>query len=298
MKHRIILTAAASLFIMASACAQQPTFKSTLGKHFLVGAAVDTQLVRDHDPRSAEIVKAQFNSIVAENCMKGEVIHPEVNRYDWTDADRTVEWGLRNGQAVMGHCLVWHPQPPRWMFTDEKGDTVSRETLIGRMYSHIMTVVSRYKGKIKGWDVVNEAVLDDGSMRPTPYYKIIGPEYIELAFRFAHEADPDAELYLNDYSMSNPGRRETYCRIVKDLQAKGITHRRHRLQSHHGTTSPTGTSLRRAWWPLPTRHQGAVYGDRFQHAAQSQLLPRRRGEPALRLRQGAQPLQGRAHQEG
>ncbi len=238
MKHRIILTAAASLMIMTSACAQQPTFKSTLGKHFLVGAAVDTQLVRDHDPRSAEIVKAQFNSIVAENCMKGEVIHPEVNRYDWTDADRTVEWGLKNGQAVMGHCLVWHSQPPRWMFTDEKGDTVSRETLIGRMYSHIMTVVSRYKGKIKGWDVVNEAVLDDGTMRPTPYYKIIGPEYIELAFRFAHEADPDAELYLNDYSMSNPGRRETYCRIVKDLQAKGIRIDAIGMQSHHGYNFP------------------------------------------------------------
>jgi endo-1,4-beta-xylanase len=237
MKRRIMFAATAWLLALG-ACAQQPTLKGTLGRYFMVGAAVDSALVRDHDPRSAEIVKTQFNSIVAENCMKGEVIHPEVNRYDWTDADRTVEWGERNGQTVYGHCLVWHSQPPKWMFTDEKGDTVSRETLIGRMYSHIMTVVSRYKGRIKGWDVVNEAVLDDGSMRPTAYYKIIGPEYIELAFRFAHEADPEAELYLNDYSMASAGRRNTYCRIIKDLQAKGIRIDAIGMQSHHGYNHP------------------------------------------------------------
>lgn len=238
MIRKISFTVLAALTMLTTACAQEPTLKGTLGKHFLVGAAVDTSLTNGHDARSADILRTHFNSIVAENCMKGENIHPEVNRYDWSDADKTVEWGLRNGQTVIGHCLVWHSQPPKWMFADEKGDTVSRECLIGRMYSHIMNVVSRYKGKILGWDVVNEAVNDDGTMRQSPYYKIIGPEYIELAFRFAHEADPNAELYLNDYSMSKPGKRETYCRIIKELKAKGVRIDAIGLQSHHGYNFP------------------------------------------------------------
>ena len=240
MKKMMILAVGALMVtsVWAQKSPSQPTLKDVLGKYFLVGAAVDRNLPAGEDPQAETLVKAQFNQVVAENCMKGELIHPEVNRYDWTDADRLVDWSQRHGMTLIGHCLVWHSQPPKWMFTDETGKNVSRETLIGRMYSHIMTVVTRYRGKIKGWDVVNEAFEDDGSYRKTPYYNIIGPEYLALAFQFAHEADPDAELYYNDYSMSKPGKREAVCQLVRQLKAKGIRIDAVGMQSHNGYNYP------------------------------------------------------------
>lgn len=240
MKKMMILAVGAIMAtsVWAQKSPSQPTLKDVLGKYFLVGAAVDRNLPAGEDPQAEALVKAQFNQVVAENCMKGELIHPEVNRYDWTDADRLVDWSQRHGMTLIGHCLVWHSQPPKWMFTDETGKNVSRETLIGRMYSHIMTVVTRYRGKIKGWDVVNEAFEDDGSYRKTPYYNIIGPEYLALAFQFAHEADPDAELYYNDYSMSKPGKREAVCQLVRQLKAKGIRIDAVGMQSHNGYNYP------------------------------------------------------------
>lgn len=240
MKKMMILAVGAIMAtsVWAQKSPSQPTLKDVLGKYFLVGAAVDCNLPAGEDPQAETLVKAQFNQVVAENCMKGELIHPEVNRYDWTDADRLVDWSQRHGMTLIGHCLVWHSQPPKWMFTDETGKNVSRETLIGRMYSHIMTVVTRYRGKIKGWDVVNEAFEDDGSYRKTPYYNIIGPEYLALAFQFAHEADPDAELYYNDYSMSKPGKREAVCQLVRQLKAKGIRIDAVGMQSHNGYNYP------------------------------------------------------------
>lgn len=240
MKKMMILAVGALMetSVWAQKSPSQPTLKDVLGKYFLVGAAVDRNLPAGEDPQAETLVKAQFNQVVAENCMKGELIHPEVNRYDWTDADRLVDWSQRHGMTLIGHCLVWHSQPPKWMFTDETGKNVSRETLIGRMYSHIMTIVTRYRGKIKGWDVVNEAFEDDGSYRKTPYYNIIGPEYLALAFQFAHEADPDAELYYNDYSMSKPGKREAVCQLVRQLKAKGIRIDAVGMQSHNGYNYP------------------------------------------------------------
>ena len=236
-----ITTLALGLLLASAAFAQKgnkaevlPSFQSTLGKHFLIGVAVDTRLPAGQDPAAEAIVKEQFNQVVAENCMKGEENHPEVNRFDFTDGDKLVDWAERNGKTVIGHCLVWHSQPPKWMFTDANGKTVSREVLIGRMYNHIMTVVTHYKGKIKGWDVVNEAFEDDGSYRKSPYYNIIGPEFIELAFQFAHEADPNVELYYNDYSTSKPGKREAICKLVRSLKSKGLRIDAVGMQSHNG----------------------------------------------------------------
>ena len=124
------------------------------------------------------------------------------------------------------------------MFTDDKGKPVTREVLIDRMYHHITTVVSHYSGRIKGWDVVNEAFNDDGTLRHTPYYNIIGPDYIELAFRFAHAADPDAELYYNDYNLSTPAKRESVCKLVRELKAKGLRIDAVGMQSHNGYNYP------------------------------------------------------------
>ncbi len=215
-----------------------PTMKDILGKYFLIGTAINADQAWEKNPVATKAICDNFNAIVAENCMKGEVIHPEENQYDWRDADRTVKFAEDHHMVVTGHCLVWHSQAPKWMFTYANGDSVSREVLIDRMYHHITDVVSRYKGKIKGWDVVNEAILDDGSLRKTPYYKIIGPDYIELAFKFAHAADPDAELYYNDYSMANPAKRDAVVKLIKDLKAKGCRIDAVGMQSHNGYNYP------------------------------------------------------------
>ena len=250
---RKIMTLAVALFMAGSAFAQQTRkseslkpLQEVMGKYFLVGAAVNTDLADGKDPAAEAVVKSQFNQVVAENCMKGEVNHPEVNRFDFTDGDKLADWAEKNGKTLIGHCLVWHSQPPKWMFTDSKGNLVSREVLIGRMYNHIMTVVTHYKGKVKGWDVVNEAIEDDGSYRKSLYYKIIGPEYIELAFQFAHEADPNVELYINDYSMAKPAKREAYCKILRNLKAKGLRIDAIGMQSHNGFDYPDYTEYEKS----------------------------------------------------
>lgn len=233
-----ILILAVGMMFVSSAFAQTPALKDVLGKYFLIGAAVDTRVAAGHDTRAAELVKSQYNQVVAENCMKGEAIHPEINRYDWTDGDKLAQWAADNNMTLIGHCLIWHSQPPKWMFTDYDGKLVSREVLIGRMYKHIMDVVTHYKGKVKGWDVVNEAFEDDGSFRQSLYYKIIGPEFIELAFQFAHEADPDVELYYNDYSTSSPAKRDAICKLVRRLKTKGLRIDAVGMQSHNGYNYP------------------------------------------------------------
>lgn len=240
-----VTTLAMSLLFVASAFAQnanksvsRPNLQSTLGKYFLIGVAVDTNFVEGRMPAEEALVKEQFNQVVGENCMKGEENHPEVNRFDFSDGDKLADWATKNGKALIGHCLVWHSQPPKWMFTDADGKPVTREVLIGRMYNHIMTIMTHYKGKVMGWDVVNEAFEDDGSYRKSPYYNIIGPEFIELAFQFAHEADPNVELYYNDYSTSKPGKREAICKLIRSLKSKGLRIDAVGMQSHNGYNYP------------------------------------------------------------
>src|SRR5207237_10886462 len=123
---------------------------------------------------------------------------------------------------VVGHTLVWHSQLPRWVHHDSTGAAVSRETLLARMRDHIMTVVGRYRGRIKGWDVVNEALNEDGTLRRTPWLTTLGEDYVTTAFRFAHEADPDAELYYNDYSLENAPKRRGAVELVRRLRVVGV----------------------------------------------------------------------------
>lgn len=237
MKHFFTLTAA--LLLAMGLHAQDLSLKDVMGKYFHVGTALDTAFINGHLPDKAyRLVEQQFDAVVAEDCMKGENIHPAVDRYDWRDADKFVDWATAHHMYIIGHTLVWHSQPPRWQFTDEKGDTVSRDVMIGRMYHNIMTIMTRYKGRIKAWDVVNEAINDDGTLRETPYLKIIGSEYLELAFKFAREADPSATLIYNDYSMSKPEKRERVVQLIRDLRAKGIRIDAIGMQSHNGADYP------------------------------------------------------------
>jgi endo-1,4-beta-xylanase len=212
--------------------------KIALAGKFYIGTALNAEQITGKDTASVRVVNEQFNAIVAENCMKSGPIHPKENEYNFTLADQFVDFGMKNKLFITGHVLVWHSQAPGWMFKDSLDQDVTREVLIRRMKEHIGTVVGRFKGKVKGWDVVNEAIEDDGTFRKTKYYEIIGEDYIRLAFEFAHEADPGAELYYNDYSMANQGRRDGVVAMVKKLKALGVKIDGIGMQCHIGLDYP------------------------------------------------------------
>lgn len=237
-----------SLLLVAVVCSQvmacpqaekqEPTIKGTFGDKFSIGVALNSRQIAGKDKKSLPLIQKHFNSIVADNCMKCEVIHPEEGKYNFTEADAFVDFGMRNRMEIIGHCLVWHSQLAPWFCVDSKGKPVSAEVLKKRMKEHITTVVKRYRGRIKGWDVVNEAFLDDGSYRKSPFYEILGEEYIPLAFQYAHEADPDVELYYNDYGMDNKGKRDAVVRMVKELKKRGLRIDAIGMQGHMGMGYP------------------------------------------------------------
>jgi endo-1,4-beta-xylanase len=200
----------------------EPTLKDAFEGKFYFGTALSADQIMGKDTAALSVVKKNFNAIVAENSMKSGLIQRREGNFDFSVADQFVEFGEEHDLHVTGHTLIWHSQAPDWFFTDSLGHEVSREVLIDRMRTHISTVAGRYKGKIKGWDVVNEAILDDGSWRESKFYEIIGEEFVKLAFQFAHEADPEAELYYNDYSMAIPGKREGVVAMVRELQQQGV----------------------------------------------------------------------------
>lgn len=232
------------LAIVVAACGAQTavkkeaTLKDALGDKFLIGTALNTRQSSGQDTNAVKVVKKHFNAIVAENCMKSEVLQPEEGRYDFRQADEFVKFGEDNGMTVTGHCLIWHSQCPRWFLVDKDGKNVSAEVLKQRMKEHITTVVSRYKGRILGWDVVNEAIMEDGSYRKSKFYEILGEEFIPLAFQYAHEADPEAELYYNDYNMHEPGKRATVVKLVNDLKKRGLRIDAVGMQGHVGMDYP------------------------------------------------------------
>lgn len=277
MKQILWLCAVVALF---SACAERSatTLKEAFAEDFHIGTAMNMRQIRGEDSAGAAIAVAHFNAIVAENCMKSAEIHPEKDRYHFEDADAFVAFGEEHGMHITGHTLVWHSQLSPWFPYDEAGKKVSREEMIARLKEHISTVVGRYKGRIKGWDVVNEAILEDGSLRKTPFLEIIGEDYLALAFRFAHEADPEAELYYNDYAMASPAKRERVVQLVRDLKQQGIRIDAIGMQGHMGMDYPDveefeksieafaaeGVKVMITEWDisaLPTVQQGAEISD-------------------------------------
>lgn len=236
-----LLSVILPLSILAISCQkapETPTLKEHFKDDFLIGAAVNVRHINGLDKKADSIVTRHFNSIVPENCMKSEEIHPAEGEYNWTDADAFVKYGEERGMAMIGHTLIWHSQLAPWFAVDSAGNYVTPEVLKERMCEHITTVMTRYKGKIKGWDVVNEPILEDGSYRKSPFYEILGEEFIPLAFQYAHEADPDADLYINDYGMNNPAKRDAYVKIVNDMKAKGLRVDAIGMQGHMGMDYP------------------------------------------------------------
>lgn len=225
---------------LVTACAQQPaaTMKDAAKDRFLIGTALNEVQIRGLDTAGVRVVREHFNAIVAENCMKSQPIHPQRDRYNFDAPDRLVAFGEQNGITVTGHTLIWHSQLPRWFVYRDDGTLRSAEELKAIMKEHISTVVGRYKGRIKGWDVVNEAIMEDGSYRRSPFYEILGEEFIPLAFQYAHEADPDAELYYNDYNMWAEGKRNTVVKLIGELRERGLRIDAVGMQSHMGMNHP------------------------------------------------------------
>ena len=236
----ILLSAVVALSTLTATTsfAKETLAEATKGK-FLMGVAVNMQQVNGFDPIQTEQVATEFSAIVPENCMKPGPIHPEENKFFWEDADKVVAFAEKNKQVVTGHCLIWHSQLPRWFFVDSTGADVSPEILKERMRQHIHAVVGRYKGRIKGWDVVNEAFEDNGSYRKSKFFRILGKDFIKYAFQFAHEADPNVELYYNDYNVETPSKCDGIVQMVKELKAAGCRIDAVGSQSHMHMDSPS-----------------------------------------------------------
>jgi len=215
------------------------------------------------DAKELGVLTREFNCITAENLMKIKYIQPKEGLFNFDQADEFMTFAEKNNLTVVGHALVWHSQTPDWLFKDKSGNPVARDVLIKRMRDHIHKVVGRYKGRIKYWDVVNEAVdtkmVVDESLPPdekgnpqkkqiafyreSPWFQIIGKEYIELAFRFAHEADPEARLLYNDYSMTDRAKVEFVAEMVRTLKAGGIPVDGVGMQAHWHLDYPDAEQL-------------------------------------------------------
>jgi endo-1,4-beta-xylanase len=221
-----------------AAPADPPALKSLTPQGFRIGVALNRAQSDGKDPAALAIVTREFDSTTPENLLKWEKVHPGPDRYDFGPADRFVELGRSHGMFVVGHVLVWHQQTPTWVFTGEGGKKLDRATALARLRDHIATVVGRYKGRIGGWDVVNEALDEDGTLRRTPWLEAIGEDYVAKAFELAHEADPDAELYYNDYNLWKPAKRDAAIRLVRGLKAKGVRVDGIGEQGHWGLDDP------------------------------------------------------------
>jgi endo-1,4-beta-xylanase len=208
---------------VAGVGAQPRALKELVPKAWLIGAAINQNQSDGRDTAGADLVSRQFNSITPENLLKFQSVQPQPGAFTFDAQDRYVAFGRDRGMTVIGHTLVWHSQTPAWVWAGSDGGLADRTTMLDRMRTHITTVVGRYKGRIRGWDVVNEALNDDGTLRDSPWRRGIGDDYIAKAFEFANRADPGAELYYNDYNLATrPEKRAGAVRIIRDLRQRGL----------------------------------------------------------------------------
>lgn len=198
-----------------------PNLKDVLANDFVIGTAfTNDELIG----ANSQLMAKHFNSITPGNAMKWDSTEPREGELHFENTDPAVQFGKDNGMLIRGHTLVWHSQTPNWVFYDENGQLASKELLYARMQSHIQALMTRYKDDIYAWDVVNEVIntsQPDG-LRRSLWYQIAGEEYIEKAFIFAHEADPDAKLFINDYNTHDPAKSQQLRNLTERLQAKGI----------------------------------------------------------------------------
>ena len=285
--------------------------------HFMVGTIYHGAVLGDDNPnfnqkREFEITQKEFNVITAENCMKPMYLIDENGQYNFEESDAFVDYAQKNGLTVIGHTLVWKNSAPDWFFKGDNGKAVTREILIQRLQNYIEKVVSRYKGKIAYWDVVNEAVdvfkTDNGQryakLKPTPWYDIIGEDYIKIAYQAAHNADPNCKLLYNDFNMYQKEKIDFIIQMVLELRAQGVPIHGIGSQAHMFMQHPELSQVE--YWleqctkakiplhitemdisvlPNAWKHKGASVEDRFDLAAE--FNPYSKGVPQRVLKQQA-----------
>jgi len=251
MRNKLLSTAIVLMSITALSCSTQKAatdspeskgLKDYYKDYFPIGVAVSARsLTTDEAP----FILTHFNSLTAENAMKMGPIHPKEDQYNWKDADSIAAFAQRHKLKLRGHNLLWHSQAPSWFFTDANGQTVTKEVLLQRMKEHITTVVNRYKGTIYAWDVVNEVISDNPNeyFRNSEFYKICGEDFVAKSFEYAHEADPDALLFYNDYNEISAVKREKICKMIEGLKNAGVPIHGVGLQAHWAVNEPSRSQL-------------------------------------------------------
>lgn len=194
-----------------------PSLKETFKNDFLIGTALNTAQIQEKDPAAAKLVPQQFNAATPENIMKAEIIHPGWDQYNFAPADQLVAYGQKNNIKINAHTLIWHSQLPGFVRRIKSPDSLRQF-----FTAHITTVAGRYNGKVFSWDVVNEALEENGSLRKSIYLQLLGEDYIVDAFRLAQKAAPNTELYYNDYNIEQPKKRAGAIAIIKKIKAAGV----------------------------------------------------------------------------
>lgn len=285
--HGALLLAAGccAAWLQAGEAGRATTLKDAYAQDFLIGTAVNDDIVSGRDAASQALVLRQFNSITPENVMKAEVVNPRPGVFEFSAADALVEFGRSNGLFVVGHTLVWHNQTPAFFFTGADGRPNTPEAQLEVMRAHVERVAGRYRGRVQAWDVVNEAIGEDGTYRAdTAWVKAVGDGDLLLrkAFEFARRYAPDAELYYNDFNAERPAKRDGIVRMVKMLQAHGLRIDGIGIQAHWGLNYPALADIEAAIDAyaalgvkvmiteldvdvLPLTREGQVIGTGLQH---------------------------------
>lgn len=213
--------------------------------HFSVGVALNTSILTESNSQKRDIVASEFTTISPENLLKWERIKPD-GQWFWDNADKYVDFGTQNNMYTVGHTLVWHSQIPQSEFFDEENNPLGRGALLAKMHEHISTLVGRYRGRINAWDVVNEAIDDGRGFRLSNWHDIIGDDFMEHAFHYAHQADPEATLLYNDFNMHNPAKRDFLVELFTKFLDKGVPIHAVGFQGHVGMDYPDFEELEKS----------------------------------------------------
>ena len=213
---------------------QKVSLSQKFQKYFLVGAAINEGQILQKDQPSVSIIKKEFNTISPENVMKWMFVQPKPNEFYFDHTDKYVQFGLDNNMHIVGHALIWHSQIANFM------NSIKDSTkMVQHVTNHISTLVNRYKGKIDTWDVVNEALNGDGTLRESIFLKVLGENYLETVYKMAEKYDSNADLAYNDYNLCKPKKREGVVKLIKSLQKNGAKINSVGIQAHWQLTSPT-----------------------------------------------------------
>lgn len=235
----LLLLLTATLSLSGCSSAQKKTdstvsLKNAYIKNFYIGTALDINQIEEKDPLVTTLIAKEFNSITPENCMKSMFLQPEKDKFDFNMADKYVAFGEKHKMFIHGHTLIWHSQLPSWL--SKVKDSVAMSEA---MTKHISTVVEKYKGRIGSWDVVNEALNEDGTLRKSVFLDSYGKDFLTHAFKLVAKADPKTDLYYNDYNLCNAKKRKGAVELVKNLQKNGAKIDGVGEQGHWNLITPT-----------------------------------------------------------